>query len=88
MRTGLAINKLRVDTDMVLVALYRAFEDIAHAQFFADLLDRDVLALEGERGVARDHEAIAYARQIGREVLRDAVGKIILAWIAREVRKG
>ena len=34
-------------------------------------------ALEGERGVARDHEAVAYARQIGREVLRDAVGEIV-----------
>ena len=85
MRAGLAINKLRVDAHLVLVALHRAFENIAHAQFFADLLGVDVLALEGEGGVARDHEAVADARQIGGEVLGDAISKIILAWIAREV---
>ena len=88
MRAGLAIDKLRVDAHPVLVALHRAFEDIAHAQFLADLLGVDVLALEGEGGVARDHEAVADAREVGREVLRDAVGEIILAWIAREVREG
>ena len=85
MRAGLAINKLRVDAHPVLVALHRAFEDIAHAQFLADLLGVDVLALEGEGGIARDHEAVADAREIGGEVLGDAVGEIILAWIAREV---
>ena len=37
MRAGLAIDELRVDTDMVLVALHRAFENIADAQFLADL---------------------------------------------------
>jgi tetratricopeptide (TPR) repeat protein len=33
MRAGLAINKLRVDAYTGPVALHRAFEDIAHAQF-------------------------------------------------------
>ena len=68
---------------MVLVALHRAFEHIAQAQFLADLLGVEVLAFEGEGSVARNHEAVADARKVGGEVLRDAVGKIILAWIAR-----
>ena len=85
MRAGLAIDKLRVDAHPVLVALHRAFKHIAHAQFLADLLGVDVLALEGEGGIARDHEAVADARQVGREVLRDAVCEIILARIAREI---
>ena len=62
MRAGFAINKLRVDAHPVLVALHRAFENIAHAQFLADLLGVDVLALECKGGVARDHEAVADAR--------------------------
>jgi hypothetical protein len=54
MRAGRAIYKLSVDAHMVLVALHRAFEDVAHAQFLADLFGVDVLALEGESSVARD----------------------------------
>ena len=46
------------------------------------------LALEGEGGVAGDHEAVADARQVGGEVLGDAVGEIVLARIAGEVREG
>jgi hypothetical protein len=46
---------------VVLFALYRAFEDIADAQFSADLFDRDVLSLKCEGGVARDDEAVADA---------------------------
>jgi len=61
MRAGLAIDKLRIDAHSVLVALHGAFEDIAHAQLLADLLGVDVLALEGEGGVARDHETVANA---------------------------
>src|ERR1700733_5184020 len=84
-RCAPSINKLRVDAHPVLVALYRAFEDITHPQFLTDLLGVDVLAFEGEGSVARDHEAVADARQIGGEVLGDAISEIILAWIAREV---
>jgi hypothetical protein len=56
---------LRVNAHPVLVELDRTFEDIAHAQFLADLPCADVLALEGEGGIARDYEAIADARLPG-----------------------
>jgi hypothetical protein len=55
---------------------------------FADLLGVDILTLEGERSVARDHEAVADARQIGGEVFGYAVGKIVLARIIREICEG
>jgi hypothetical protein len=88
MRAGRAVNKLRVDAHLVLVALYRAFEDIPNAQLLANLLAIDVLPFEGESGIAPDDKAVADARQVGREVLRDAIGEIILAWITRQVREG
>jgi hypothetical protein len=72
MRAGLRVDELGVDAHPVLVALHRAFENIAHAELLADFLGVKVLALESEGGVARDHEAVADARQIGGEVFRAA----------------
>src|SRR5262249_8045238 len=83
MRAGFAINKLYVHAHAVLVTLHRAFENIAHPQFLADLLAIDVLALEGEGCIARDDKAVADARKLSGQVLGDAVSEIIL--IAREV---
>ena len=77
-----------VDADPVLVALHRAFQHIAHAELPADLPGVDVLALEAEGGIAGDHEAIVDARQIGRQILRDAVREIILARVVREIGEG
>src|SRR5271168_3575053 len=85
MRAGFRVDELRVDTDAVLVALRRAFEHIADAELLADLLRVDALPLKGESRVARDHEAVADAREISCQVLGDAVGKIILGGIAREI---
>ena len=88
MRAGFRVDELRVDAHPVLVALHRAFEHIADAKFLADLLGVDALALVGEGGVARDHEAVADAREIGGEVFGDAVGEIVLARIAGEIGEG
>ena len=73
---------------MDLVALHRAFEDIANTKFLAYLLGVVVLALEGESGIACNHETVANARQVGRKVFGDAIGEIILAWIAGEIGEG
>ena len=88
MRAGVRIDELGVDAHAVLVALHRAFEHIAHAELLADILGVDVLALEGEGGVAGDHEAVADARQVGRQILRNAVGEIVLGGIAERLVKG
>ena len=84
----LRVDELRVDAHPVLIALHRAFEHIAHAKLLADLLGVDALALVGEGGVARDDEAVADAREIGGEVLGDAVGEIVLGRIAGEIGEG
>ncbi len=73
MRAACGVDQLDVDAHPVGVALHRAFEDIAHAQFLADLLGVDALALEGEGSVAGDDEAVADTRQFGGEILGDAV---------------
>ena len=88
MRAGARIDELGVDAHPVLVALHRAFQHIAHAELPADLPGVDVLALEAEGGIAGDHEAIVDARQIGRQILRDAVREIILARVVREIGEG
>ncbi len=61
MRAGRAIDKLRIDAHPILVTLHRTFKHITNVQFFADLVGWNVLALENERGVARDYEAVAYS---------------------------
>ena len=63
MRAGFRVDKLRVDAHAVLIALHRAFEHVADAEFLADLLGVDALAFEGEGGVAGDDEAAFDARK-------------------------
>ena len=87
MRTAMGIDELGVDAHPVLVPPHRAFEHVANAEFLADLLGVDALALVGEGRVARDDETVADARQIRGEVFGYAVGEIILARIARKVRE-
>ena len=88
MRARFGVDELRVDAHPVLIALHRAFEHIANAELLADLLGVDALALEGEGRVAGDDEAALDARKLGREVLGDAVGEIVLRRIAGEIGEG
>ena len=70
MRAGLRVDELRVDTNAAWVALDRAFQHITNPEFPPDLLGVDGLALECERRVARDDEAVADA---GKSVVRFSV---------------
>ena len=88
MRAGLRIDELRIYAHPVLVALDRTFEHIAHTKLLADFLGVGILPLEGEGGVAGDDEAVADAREVRGEVLRDAVGEIVLRWVARKICEG
>jgi hypothetical protein len=67
------------------IALDRTLEDVANAKLLADLRSVDVLALEAERGIARDHQGIAEARKVGCEALGDPVGEIVLGGVTRQV---
>ena len=64
---GLRVDKLDVDPHAARVALDRALEHVADAKLLADFPCVDILALEGEGGVARDHEGAAEAREVGGE---------------------
>src|SRR5204863_6345527 len=87
MRSGRCIDQLRVHAHMVLIALYGAFQRIAHAKLLADLLDVYVLPLESESRIAGDYETAWNARQVSGQILGDAVSKVILVGIVREVGK-
>src|ERR1700730_16351569 len=66
---------------------HAAFEDVAHAQLHADLLDVDSLSFVGEGRMAGDHWKGSPAGEHRDNVLGDAVGKIFLLRIAAEVDK-
>ena len=85
MRAGLGGDQLRVDLYLVADAAHAAFQDIADAEFAPDLLGVDRLALVSERGVAGDDEAAPDMREIGRQIVGEAVGEIFLLGIAAQV---
>ena len=63
-------------------------QHIARAQFAADLLRIGRLALVAEGAVAGDHHRAGDARQIGRQIVGDAVGEIVLLGIVTQIREG
>jgi hypothetical protein len=58
---------------------------VAYAEALANLGDVDVLALEGERGIAGDDEELRELRKCRDDVLRDAVREIFLLSLAAHV---
>src|SRR5262249_49639692 len=62
-----------------------AFQYIADAKLAPDLLAVYRLAPIGERCVARDDEHVREPRQIGRQILGDAVGEVLLLRVVAEV---
>ena len=85
MRAGLGLDQLPGDPQRRARLSHAAFQHVAHAKLASDLPDVDRPALVGERGIARDHEQRLEARQRGRDVLHQAVGKILLLGIAAHV---
>ena len=85
MGSGLGRDELRVDLDRLAEAAHAAFQKIAHAELAADFLGVDRLALVGEGGVAGDDEGVGQLREVGRQIVGDSVGEILLLRIAAEV---
>ena len=85
MTAVLGVDQLHVDSHLALIALDRTLQYVADAKLLADLPCVNILALESEGGVARDHEGAAQAGKPGGEIFRDAVGEIILIRIAGEI---
>jgi hypothetical protein len=85
MRVGLGIDQLGVYAELVARPPDAPFEHIAHAQLATNLLRVDRLVPVGKRGIARDHEHVRHPRQIGRQIVGDPVGKILLVGVVAEV---
>ena len=62
-----------------------ALQNVAHAKLAADLAHVDRLALVLEGGIAGDDEQLGEPRQLGKDILGNAVGEIVLALVAAEV---
>jgi len=85
---GCAGAAFRADTNPAARATDAPFEDIAHAQLSADLLCVHRLVPIGECGVARDDEHVRNPRQIGRQILGDAVGEVALFRVVAQIGEG
>src|ERR1700729_3648930 len=85
MTAALGVDQLRIDAHLVLIALHRTFQYVANAKLLADLPRVDILALEGKGRVARNDEGAAEARKVGGEILGNAVGEIVLGWVAGKI---
>ena len=88
MTAGLGVYELNIDANTAPVSSDGAFKHITNTELFADLLDVDILALEGERCVARNHEGPGDARKVSCEILGNAVCEVVLVGIAGEVGEG
>ena len=84
---GIGLDQLRRDADPAPRFAHAAFEDIARAQFLADLLDVDGLAFVGEGRGAGDDRKGAPAGEHRNDVLGHAVGEELLLGIAAEIHK-
>jgi len=84
-RTGFGIDQLGVDADLRARPLDASFENIAHPQLAADLFGIYWFALVAEGGVAGDHKAAPDARDIGRQVIGNAVGEVFLLRVVAEI---
>jgi hypothetical protein len=73
---------------MLAALAHAALDQVADAQLLADLLERHRPAPVGERGIAGDDQEPAQPRQLGDDVLGDAVGEVILLRLAAGVHEG
>ena len=88
MRASCGVDQLSGDTDAARGLSDAALEDVAHAEFAADLLHVDRPALVGEARVAGDDEDPLDARQAGDDVFDHAVGEVVLLGVATQVGEG
>jgi len=85
MSAGRRVDQLGADAHVAGGFANSAFEDITHAQFPADLLHVDCLALVREAGIAGDDEEPADAGERCDDLLDHAVGEIFLLGIGAHV---
>src|ERR1700722_15792792 len=75
MVAGDGVDELDVYAHPVGAALNASFKNVAHVETAADLLGVDRFTLVRGGGIARDHNRIVKAREVGRQALGHAVDK-------------
>ncbi len=82
---GHGIDELRIDAHAVAHAPDIAFEDVADTQLPPNLPHVDRFAFVLKRRIACDHQKLGESRQLGDDVRRDAIAKILLLRVAAEI---
>ena len=75
---SLGVDQLDIDANTISAALNASLQHVADAQLLADLLHADWLAFICKGGVTRDYKRAGDARQIGCQVLGDAIDEVFL----------
>src|SRR6516164_1189862 len=88
MGIGFGVDQLRVAADAIAGAPDSSLQHIAYIQLAADLPDLNRLVAVGERGRTRDHDHAGDSRQIGGQILSDAVCEVLLLRVVAQVGKG
>ena len=88
MGAGRGVDKLGTDADAVAGAANAALQHVARAKLAPDLPHVDGLALVPEARVAGDDEQLGEPRQLGDDVLGDAVAEVFLIRVAAHAGKG
>ena len=82
---SLAVDELHGHSDPVHRLAHASLDDVVDPEFAGDLLRLDRLSLVDEHGVARDHQKLTEARQLGDDVLGESVGEKLLLRVAAHV---
>lgn len=82
------VDQLRGDAHAISELAHAALEHVAGAQFPPDGLDVDRPPLVDESRIPGDHEQPRETRQVGDQVLGDAVAEVLLLRIVAEVGEG
>src|SRR5271166_3611150 len=85
MIAALGVDELDIHPDAIGRALDAAFEHIAYVELASDLFEIERLVLVAESGVSPYHPHPAHLRKVGGQALGDAVDKIVLSGIARDI---
>ncbi len=85
---GACVDELRRHPNPVILAPHAALEDIRHAEPLANAAQVLVLALESERGSPPRDAEILDPRQHVQDLLRQALGEVLIGRILRHVDEG
>src|SRR5262249_33199850 len=86
--SGHGVDQLRGDAEAIPAPTHAALQHIAYPQIAPHIADIGRLALVLEARVAGDDEQLREARQLGDDVLGDAVAQVILLLVSAKIGEG